>query len=309
MNTAPVLLLAYNRPEKLRNLINHVRALQPSIVLISVDGPKNSQPNDADLVLASQEVVQLIDWNAKIETRFRSTNLGLRLAVQDSVDWAISKYGKVVVIEDDAVPGTQLLDFFNFNLEKFATEDSVMHISGYNVVPENLLQANTGSRYSRYPESFAWATWDRSWKYYDANLTWGLEASVQEIAQITGSLTSAIRWKINFHDAATGRIGSWAYRWISSIWSQNGTTVVPNKNLLTYSGFDHGTHTVRRPRWVDLPIEVLSFKESDDQTVTDSEADHWTGSRVFRENPWGIADGVASSVVLAARKRWRSMKK
>ena len=305
MDTAPVLLLAYNRPEKLRNLISRVRALQPSVVLISVDGPKNSQPNDADLVLASQEAVQLIDWNAKIETRFRSTNLGLRLAVQDSVDWAISKYGKVVVIEDDAVPGPQLLDFFNYNLQKFANEDSVMHISGYNVVPENLLRANTGSRYSRYPESFAWATWDRSWKHYDANLTWGLEASVQEIAQITGSLTSAVRWKINFNDAATGRIGSWAYRWISSIWSQNGTTVAPNKNLLSYSGFDHGTHTVRRPRWVDLPIEVLSFKGTDDQTVTDSEADRWTGSTVFRENPWGIIDGVASSIVLDIRRKWR----
>ena len=84
---------------------------------------------------------------------------------------------------------------------------------------------------------------------------------------------------------------------------------MPNKNLLSYSGFDHGTHTVRRPRWVDLPVEVLSFKGSYDQSVTDSEADRWTGSTVFRENPWGIADGVASSVALAARKRWRSMKK
>jgi hypothetical protein len=305
MESAPVLLLAYNRPEKLSQLIQRIRVLRPSVLLVSVDGPKISKPGDKDLVLATQKIIQSIDWDVKIETRFREENIGLRLAVQDSVNWAISQYGKVIVIEDDAVPGPQLLDFFNFNLQKFADEQKVMHVSGYNVVPPQNLLSETGSRFSRYPESFAWATWERAWKHYDENLTWGLESSVRDIAKITGSTTSALRWKLNFHDAAAGRIGSWAYRWISSMWSQNGTTVAPNRNLLSYSGFDEGTHTVRSPRWKDLPIENLSFSENDNLTITDLEADNWTGSSVFRENPWGIIDGVASSIVLEIRKQWR----
>jgi hypothetical protein len=305
MESAPVLLLAYNRPEKLSQLIQRIRVLRPSVLLVSVDGPKISKPGDKDLVLATQKIIQSIDWDVKIETRFREENIGLRLAVQDSVNWAISQYGKVIVIEDDAVPGPQLLDFLNFNLQKFADEQKVMHVSGYNVVPPQNLLSETGSRFSRYPESFAWATWERAWKHYDENLTWGLESSVRDIAKITGSTTSALRWKLNFHDAAAGRIGSWAYRWISSMWSQNGTTVAPNRNLLSYSGFDEGTHTVRSPRWKDLPIENLSFSENDNLTITDLEADNWTGSSVFRENPWGIIDGVASSIVLEIRKQWR----
>jgi hypothetical protein len=305
MESAPVLLLAYNRPEKLSQLIQRIRVLRPSVLLVSVDGPKISKPGDKDLVLATQKIIQSIDWDVKIETRFREENIGLRLAVQDSVNWAISQYGKVIVIEDDAVPGPQLLDFFNFNLQKFADEQKVMHVSGYNVVPPQNLLSETGSRFSRYPESFAWATWERAWKHYDENLTWGLESSVRDIAKITGSTTSALRWKLNFHDAAAGRIGSWAYRWISSMWSQNGTTVAPNRNLLSYSGFDEGTHTVRSPRWKDLPVENLSFSENDNLTITDLEADNWTGSSVFRENPWGIIDGVASSIVLEIRKQWR----
>jgi hypothetical protein len=305
MESAPVLLLAYNRPEKLSQLIQRIRVLRPSVLLVSVDGPKISKPGDKDLVLATQKIIQSIDWDVKIETRFREENIGLRLAVQDSVNWAISQYGKVIVIEDDAVPGPQLLDFFNFNLQKFADEQKVMHVSGYNVVPPQNLLSETGSRFSRYPESFAWATWERAWKHYDENLTWGLESSVRDIAKITGSTTSALRWKLNFHDAAAGRIGSWAYRWISSMWSQNGTTVAPNRNLLSYSGFDEGTHTVRSPRWKDLPVENLSFSENDNLAITDLEADNWTGSSVFRENPWGIIDGVASSIVLEIRKQWR----
>jgi hypothetical protein len=305
MESAPVLLLAYNRPEKLSQLIQRIRVLRPSVLLVSVDGPKISKPGDKDLVLATQKIIQSIDWDVKIETRFREENIGLRLAVQDSVNWAISQYGKVIVIEDDAVPGPQLLDFFNFNLQKFADDQKVMHVSGYNVVPPQNLLSETGSRFSRYPESFAWATWERAWKHYDENLTWGLESSVRDIAKITGSTTSALRWKLNFHDAAAGRIGSWAYRWISSMWSQNGTTVAPNRNLLSYSGFDEGTHTVRSPRWKDLPVENLSFSENDNLAITDLEADNWTGSSVFRENPWGIIDGVASSIVLEIRKQWR----
>jgi hypothetical protein len=303
MESAPVLLLAYNRPEKLSQLIQRIRVLRPSVLLVSVDGPKISKPGDKDLVLATQKIIQSIDWDVKIETRFREENIGLRLAVQDSVNWAISQYGKVIVIEDDAVPGPQLLDFFNFNLQKFADDQKVMHVSGYNVVPPQNLLSETGSRFSRYPESFAWATWERAWKHYDENLTWGLESSVRDIAKITGSTTSALRWKLNFHDAAAGRIGSWAYRWISSMWSQNGTTVAPNRNLLSYSGFDEGTHTLRKPRWKDLPIEHLDYFDS--SIFNDETAEQWTGTRIFRESMIGLADGLASSAAMSIRAKWR----
>jgi hypothetical protein len=174
-------------------LIQRIRVLRPSVLLVSVDGPKISKPGDKDLVLATQKIIQSIDWDVKIETRFREENIGLRLAVQDSVNWAISQYGKVIVIEDDAVPGPQLLDFFNFNLQKFADDQKVMHVSGYNVVPPQNLLSETGSRFSRYPESFAWATWERAWKHYDENLTWGLESSVRDIAKITGSIFTMLQ--------------------------------------------------------------------------------------------------------------------
>jgi hypothetical protein len=304
MDTAPVLLLAYNRPEKLLQLIDALRPLQPPLVLISIDGPKTSKPGDHELVANTQKMLDRIDWSTRIETRIRTTNLGLKLAVEDSVNWATSQYGKVIVIEDDACPGPQLVDYLGYMLEKYRTEERVMHISGYNVVPPLFLNSTTGSRYSKYPESFAWATWEQAWKKYDPLLEWGINVSINELTKITGSRVSALRWKINFCDAASGRIGSWAYRWLASIWSTAGITVAPNQNLMTYTGFAGGTHTFRKPRWDDLPIKHLDYVDS--LVFTDESAEQWTGTRIFRESTIGLVDGVAASAAMSIRAKWRT---
>ena len=46
------------------------------------------------------------------ETGFRKSNLGLRKAVVDAVNWANSEYGRVIVLEDDVRAGPQMIDFF-----------------------------------------------------------------------------------------------------------------------------------------------------------------------------------------------------
>ena len=97
-DSAPVLLLGFNRPEKMTQLINAIAHNEPRHVLIAVDGPRESRPNDRDLVQRTQATAALVNWSAKVDTRFRNENLGLRDAVVDAVSWATSEYGRVIVI-------------------------------------------------------------------------------------------------------------------------------------------------------------------------------------------------------------------
>jgi len=309
MRKTPLLVLAYNRPDKMRRLIDNLRAIRPDTLVIAVDGAKPG--NDADLarVQAVQALVSTIDWTDDIETRFRPVNIGLRASVADAVSWSVSTYGETMVIEDDALPGADFIPYSIAMLDRYREDDHVAHISGYNLVPPSVLRSRGGSRLTIYPESFAWATWERAWTTYDPTLEWALNASVSELQKITGSRSGALRWKQNFGDAAAERISTWAYRWIASMWSHGAVNLSPNQNLVTYIGYDEGTHATLTAPWKELPLYDGPDGGLLEGTATiDEDAERWVARTVFGETPYGVARGVAISAALEARKVWRRLR-
>lgn len=311
MQTTPLVLIAYNRPQKMRGLLERLRGQRVENIIFAVDGPKANKPGDAEKVREVQQLVETIDWTDKVETRFRPANLGLQAAVTDAVTHAVSHYGQAIVLEDDTAPGPLWVPYGQAMLERHRDDSSIEHISGYNLVPDAIMtHPAQGSRLSRYPESFAWATWDRAWSQFDGTLDWALNASLADLQKIVGSRTGALRWKQNFHDAEAGRISSWAYRWISSMWSRGSFVLSPNANLVTYTGFDAGTHTVMTAPWNELPqfegpLEALL---GGTEPRLDERVDEWVGKTVFAETAYGVARGVAISSALAIRKRYRARK-
>ena len=293
----PVLLLGYNRPLQMRGLIQSLATLKPELILLAVDGPRSNRPNDANLVRQTQELASEITWDAEIRTRFRNSNLGLRRAVVDAVTWANSDYGQVIVLEDDVRAGPQLLDFLDYNLMAHQENTRVAHINGYNLVPkEHLTLPGNASRLSIYPESYAWATWDRAWQKYDDDLTWARNASLKDIKKICGSTVGALRWKQNFSDAAAERIDTWAYRWLASMWQQNWLMVSPNRNIATYQGLQDGTHTRREVKCVEPRMEKLSMDFS--HIEKDDQADKYIGKVIMGEKLVKLVIGIPVSATL-----------
>lgn len=307
MRTTPLLLLAYNRADKVQRLIDRLRPQAPQHIMVSVDGPKPGSPTDAAKVAAVHDAIRTIDWTDDVEKRLRPVNLGLRVAVADAVTWAVEKHGEVIVVEEDVLPGDHFIPYATGMLERYRTEDSIAHISGYNIVPSRALSpGGAASRLTIYPESVAWATWAGAWSHFDDSLEWGSNASVADLAKVTGSTISALRWKQNFADAAAGRISTWAYRWIASMWSRGALTLSPNTNLVTYAGYDVGTNSVLKAPWEELPLYV-GAQESlmSDAVERDLAADAWINRTVFGGTVAGLARGAAVSAVLEARKLQR----
>jgi hypothetical protein len=308
MRQTPVLLLAYNRADKLAGLIEALRASAPQLVMVVVDGPKPGSPDDEAKVQAVRDAVAAIDWTPDVVRRFRPANIGLRSSVADAVGWATSTYGQAIVIEDDVLPGVHFVPYAEHMLEQYRDDHRVMHISGYNVVERaNLDEPGAQNRLTRYPESFAWATWDRAWKYYDDELTWPKASTLGDLRTMTRTRSAALRWRFNFLDAQAGRISTWAYRWIASIWSHRGLALNPNHNLVTYVGQDGGTHTLTKPPWKELPLydgPLADLLTTD--AVLDERADDWVSRVVFGGTPFGAARGILISLVLEVRKRIRA---
>jgi hypothetical protein len=306
----PLLILAYNRPDKVRGLIDRLRPLAPTNVMVVVDGPKPGKETDAVKVAEVQASMAGIDWPATVQTRFRPVNIGLRASVVDAVSWATSEFGQAIVIEEDVLPGPDFLPYAEHMLGHYRDDDRIGHISGYNVVPpQRLANGAEHSRLTAYPESIAWATWDRAWDHYDDDLTWALSCSLADLKRVTGSTAAALRWKQNFHDAHAGRISTWAYRWIASMWAKEMLILSPNYNLVTYAGQDEGTHTLMKPAWQELPLydgppEALL----DTAAHRDIEADRWVSDTVFAGTTFGVARGTLFSAALGLRQLKRKLR-
>lgn len=304
MKSVPVLLLGFNRPDHFIDLIDSLRAVGPAIIRVAVDGPRTTHSDDFRGVNETRSAVQRIDWTNDVATLFRDTNLGLERAVPEAVSWVLDEFQSVIVIEDDVGVGPQFVEFATTALQQFERRDDVFHVSGYNVVPrERLTNPAAAARLSRVPESFAWATWRRAWQHYDPSLGWGSDCSVAELADVLRSRTAAIRWKQNFSLARHGRISSWAYRWIASMWSQNGYCLSPNRNLITYRGYSGGTHTRRHARWTEFPIEALNIGDIAMPISFDATADSYLHRQVFNATALGIGLGPAEAIALKLLKR------
>lgn len=306
MRPTPLLLVAYNRPEKVRRLIDRLRELAPPIVMVVIDGPKPGDTADEARVQGVRDAVAGIDWGAEVKTRFRPVNVGLRASVVDAVTWAIDEYGQVAVIEEDVLPGPDFLPYVEFMLDAYRDDTRVDHISGYNVVPPEEQIPGRMNRLSIYPESVAWATWERSWRAYDDDLGWLDRARLPQLRAIVGSRAGALRWAQNFADARAGRISTWAYRWVASMWSHGGLCLSPSVNLVEYVGYDEGTHTATVAAWTELPLYSgprASLLTRDAER--DPAADAWLTRTAFRGTIAGVLRGVAVSAALALRKRRR----
>jgi hypothetical protein len=305
VNQIPILINAYNRPERLRQLIHSLKPTAPPLLLISIDGPKLFDEKDAGLVRETQSVISDITWKADIKTRFRNQNLGLKDAIADGVSWATSEFGWSINLEDDITCGPQLIEYLTQMLNQFKNTSEVAHVNGYNLVPSNLLSdVSHHSRITRFPESYAWATWHRAWIKYDCELDWALNCTIKDLAEKTGSVPSALRWKLNFHDAASGRINTWAYRWLGTIWSNDWKIIGPNRNLAKYCGWENGTHTLRRSKFSELPVEYLFFQGNFDISAFKYNvvSEKWIGKKVFGESLLGCFEGMFATIIMQIRK-------
>lgn len=307
MSIKPVLILAFNRPTHVKGLIDSLRPHNPERILVSVDGPRKNFPKDKEKIAEVLIEIQKINWTTNVEIRIRKENLGLRFAVADAVSWAINKHGEIIVVEDDVVVGPEFLTFMSDMLEKYRDDESIGHISGYNLVPASLLNnPSTRIRLSKIPESYAWATWAREWNYYDENLDWARKQRVSTLRRLLKSLSQAIIWKLNFYDARTNNINTWAYRWVSTLWARDKFCISPNRNLVSYTGNAEGTHTRTKVRHAELPVESLAKLKIDSRLELDEMADQWIQKVVFHATFLGIFLRLSHSIALSIIKLVRN---
>lgn len=297
---APVLILGYNRPDKISALISDLRLCRPQNIYFAVDGPKPNKNSDENLVAEVRDCINEINWTDGVTPIFREQNLGMRISIPGAVSEVVRKHGKVIVLEDDLRISPSFLDFSNWALREFEQYQNIGHICGYSAVPgKELSLPDKSVRLSKFAQSFGWATWERAWSNYDDSMFWFQNLKANDLLTLFNDPIAAAHWWLILENVRTGRISSWAYRWLQSLWSQNQVSVVPNKSLVVNHGYDTGSHTLTKPAW-DEPelndfLDLLNLGQVD--PVLDLGAEHWTSKVLNRNNLPGFIREVAVTAV------------
>ena len=238
---APILLFAYNRPEHTRNLLQSLDKnleSKESLLYVFLDGPKNTE--DKTLVTEVKKVVTEHEGFKQITIIERNENWGLAKNIIEGVTEVISKFKRVIVLEDDLIVAPYFLKFMNDALELYREEERVGHIQAYDFTQNKNLPT---SFLIKWTGSWGWGTWERAWKLFNPNgkeLLANLKSnnsSKQFDFNGTYPFTKMLERQIK------GENDSWAIRWNATLFTNNILSLNAGRSLVDNRGFDgSGTH-------------------------------------------------------------------
>ncbi len=168
--TSPVLILFFNRADTLRAVFAEVRRARPPQLFLYQDGPRG--PHDQPGVEACREVVSEIDWPCEVHRLYQERNLGCDPSEFVSQQWAFSQVERCIVLEDDDVPTQSFFTFCDEMLERYATDERIGMIQGFNLEERTPDVGDDSYFFSSNFSIWGWASWRRVVSRWDEHYTW-----------------------------------------------------------------------------------------------------------------------------------------
>ncbi len=258
----PVLLLIFNRPDLTRQVCAAVHRAQPAHLFVAADGPRPDRPGEDELCRAARAVIAEFDWPCRVTTLYRPANLGLKQAVSSAITWFFTHVEAGIILEDDCLPDASFFPFCAEMLDRYATHESVMMVSGDNYQYGHGGPAPYSYDFSVFAFIWGWATWRRAWQAYDSEMSqWANARTRQALRDYIADPAIYRHYAALFNQVYAGEINTWDYQWTYTCWQQRGLSITPAVNLVTNLGFDaRGTHsTDTSSRLASLTAGALDF--------------------------------------------------
>lgn len=255
MNIAPVLIIAYNRPENLLRQIE-VCTDENRPFLISIDGPKGSCDYGAYECASIARTISQQN-SLSIGVRIVESNLGCRVGVSTAISWAFGFSDRLIILEDDVTVSANFFSFMDSFLEKFFLDNKIFLVNGWNPLDFSP-SLNKAFYLSRTFSPWGWATWRNRWELLDLNLSsFSSDNDILELPTLKNyrlNFQFANLYKRKFEECIAG-YDTWDYQFLYSMWLSGAFSIMPVCRLTGNVGFDQrATHTKSKLRYIDPSI-------------------------------------------------------
>ena len=239
---APIALFVFNRPKHTKQVLAALSANPEffgSSLFIYCDGARKT--SDVDKVECTRELVRNLEHPAKTIIEAES-NCGLAESVIAGVTDLVTRFGRVIVVEDDLYLSTGFLAHMNAALDKYCDIPQIMQVSGF-MFPIQEFAERQENLFLPFISSWGWGTWSRAWNHFDAEAKGWKTLLTNAKLRHKFNVNSSYDYSDMLIRQMTGQLDSWAIRWNWSVFKHGGLVSYPPVSFVSNSGFDgSGSH-------------------------------------------------------------------
>jgi hypothetical protein len=254
----PVVVMAFNRPELTKKLMDILAIVQPSTLITICDGPRKDSPTDFEKVSQTRQFLRDVQWECEIIEVFAGSNMGLRNRFISGLDFVFSKFESAIILEDDCHPDLSFFPYCSEILERYKSDDRVSIVSGNNF--GGSWHSEFSYRFSHATNIWGWATWSRTWQSFDEfqlKNNW----SSAEVNSIRDTFATKGDFKKLAHlMEISENLDTWDVAFSYSCRIKGLVSVVPCVNMVTNLGFGaESTHTIFESYVDEVPPQAMKF--------------------------------------------------
>ncbi len=272
MTKVPIAVFIYKRFDTTSVLFSELTKIKPCKLYVFANGPVDEY--EVEACEKTRNIFDEIIWECEVVKQYRDVNIGLGNQIISGLNFLFEHEERAIILEDDCIPSTGFVPYCELLLDKYDSDEQVMHINGTNIAPnisENHPYSYFFTRFS--VPSWGWATWRRAWQKFNPKCdTWQhhkmlLFMNIQQKhfrtwTDIIGNLAQTN----NFWDIA----------WNIDIWYNRGLVISPKMNLVNNVGLNEegtymkvsGTKYSSLPTYENLEIKII---HPDEKMIFDKE--------------------------------------
>ncbi len=266
-----VLIIFFARPNTLSEVFAQVKKARPSRLFLACDGARENRADDAENIEACKKIVEDIDWECEVYTRYSEENLGCGRGPSSAISWAFEHVDKLLILEDDCVANPTLFPYMKELLDRYEHDERIGLISGFNHFKTWETHGNSYC-FTKCGATLGWGTWKRVWEKYDYTLQDIDEPGLQDLLEkeIINRRAGKARyraWRSAAKETREKKVNYWDIQFGFIKYAQSYLCIVPRANLIYNNGVGAGsTHTenIRQKKWKQgdilfMPTEDMQF--------------------------------------------------
>lgn len=240
MLDVPVVLIAFNRPDKTRRTLEAIRVAAPTRLFLLADAPRAGRTDDEENCAAVRKELAAVDWDCQVEHRYAESNLGCEANIETGLDWVFSQVDRAIILEDDCKPDPSFFEYCGELLERYADDERVWQIAGNNYTVPLRFFGGDSYAFAGFASVWGWATWGRAWKAHRAVFTRDHSTAgafntmpperTEPAVFPSGALQTGAgrRYFTDVAAATDGTVFSWDSHWWVTMLAQGGLAITPS---------------------------------------------------------------------------------